>query len=55
MPSYIPPLADMGFLLTRLIGLERLAALPGYEGVTPELIEAFLEKRPKSPANNSPL
>lgn len=47
MSSYTPPLADMSFLLTHLTGLERLAALPAYESVTPDLVEAVLGEAAK--------
>jgi len=40
MPNYRAPLQDMQFVITELAGLERLAALPGYEEVTPDLVEA---------------
>ena len=33
MPNYRAPLQDMQFVITELAGLERLAALPGYEEV----------------------
>ncbi|HUY68916.1 MAG TPA: acyl-CoA dehydrogenase family protein [Alphaproteobacteria bacterium] len=39
---YSPPLADITFLLTRLIGVENLAALPGYDSVGEDVIEAVL-------------
>ncbi len=44
---YAPPLADIRFILTRLIGLERLAALPGYEAVSEDVIEAVLDETAK--------
>jgi alkylation response protein AidB-like acyl-CoA dehydrogenase len=39
---FTPPLADIKFILTRLIGLERLAALPGHDSVSEDLIDAVL-------------
>jgi len=42
MIPYSPPLADIRFILTRLIGLERIAALPGYDSVNEELVDAIL-------------
>src|ERR1700720_1904204 len=47
MPNYRAPLQDMQFVITELAGLERLAALPGYEEVTPDLVEAVLEEAAK--------
>ena len=47
MTPYTPPLKDIRFILTRLIGLETLAALPGYEAVNAELAEAVLEEAGK--------
>ena len=42
MPNYRAPLQDMQFVITELAGLARLAALPGYEEVTPDLVAAVL-------------
>src|ERR1700752_4694943 len=47
MPNYRAPVQDMQFVITELAGLERLAALPGYEEVTPDLAEAVLEEAAK--------
>jgi alkylation response protein AidB-like acyl-CoA dehydrogenase len=47
MIPYAPPLADIRFLLTRLIGLEKLAALPSYEAVGDDVIEAVLDETAK--------
>src|SRR5437588_1143367 len=47
MPNYRAPLQDMQFVITELAGLERLTALPGYEEVTPDLVEAVLEEAAK--------
>ena len=47
MPNYRAPVQDMQFVITELAGLERLAALPGYEEVTPDLVEAVLEEAAK--------
>ena len=47
MPDYRAPLRDMQFAITELAGLERLAALPGYEEVTPDLAEVVLEEAAK--------
>ena len=40
---YNPPIRDMLFLLTEWIGLDRVTALPGYEEVDADLLEAVLE------------
>jgi alkylation response protein AidB-like acyl-CoA dehydrogenase len=47
MAPYTPPLSDIRFLLTRLIGLDRLSALPGYEAVGEDVIEAVLDETAK--------
>lgn len=47
MIPYTPPLADIHFLLNRLIGFDRLSALPGCESVNAELAEAVLSEAAK--------
>jgi alkylation response protein AidB-like acyl-CoA dehydrogenase len=47
MSDYTPPLADMRFVLHELIGLERIAALPGCEQVGRELVDAILDEAGK--------
>jgi 3-(methylthio)propanoyl-CoA dehydrogenase len=47
MIPYSAPLADIRFILTRLIGLERIAALPGYEQMNAELADAVLNEAAK--------
>ena len=47
MPNFRAPLQDMQFVITELAGLEGLAALPGYEEVTPDLVGAVLEEAAK--------
>ena len=44
---YSPPLDDIRFVLTRLIGLERLPPLPGHDGVTDDVVEAVLGEAAK--------
>src|ERR1700733_14482147 len=44
---YAPPLADIKFVLTRLNGLERLSALPGYEAVSEDVVDAVLDETAK--------
>jgi len=45
--TYAPPLRDMRFVLDELIGLDRVAALPGYDQATPDLVAAILEEAAK--------
>ncbi|MEO3433211.1 acyl-CoA dehydrogenase [Inquilinus sp. CAU 1745] len=47
MTSYAAPIQEMRFVLSRLVGLDRLAELPGYEEATPELVDAILEEAGK--------
>ena len=42
--SYTAPLADMRFALREVAGLERVAALPGYEHATDDTVDAVLEE-----------
>src|SRR5580704_15465707 len=44
---YAPPLADIKFVLTHLLGLEQLAALPGYEAVSEDVVDAVLDETAK--------
>ena len=44
MSDYRAPVKDMGFVINELAGLEQIAALPGYEEATPDLVEAVLEE-----------
>jgi alkylation response protein AidB-like acyl-CoA dehydrogenase len=44
MSDYRAPVKDMGFIINELAGLEQIAALPGYEEATPDLVEAVLEE-----------
>jgi 3-(methylthio)propanoyl-CoA dehydrogenase len=44
MTTYRAPVRDMQFVINELAGLKSLAALPGYEEVTPELAETVLEE-----------
>lgn len=47
MQVYTPPLRDMRFVLHELHGSDALAALDGFEEVTPDLIDAVLEEAGK--------
>ncbi|MEI7712707.1 MAG: acyl-CoA dehydrogenase [Rhodospirillales bacterium] len=59
MTEYTAPLRDMRFVLNDLIGMDRIASLPGYEHAEPDLIDAILEEAGKfagsvlSPLNHS--
>ena len=44
MPTYRAPLDDIRFLFQDVLGVERLAALPGFEEATPDLLLAVLEE-----------
>ena len=47
MSSYAAPLKDMQFVLAELAGLDKVAALPGYEEATADVVEAILEESAK--------
>ena len=47
MSNYIAPLKDMQFVLTELAGIDKVAALPGYEEATTDVVEAILEESAK--------
>jgi alkylation response protein AidB-like acyl-CoA dehydrogenase len=47
MSRYSAPLKDMQFVLTELAGLDKVAALPGYEEATADMVEAILEESAK--------
>jgi len=49
--SYHAPLADMRFVLNELAGLNEITALPGFEDVNPELVDAILEEAGKLASN----
>jgi len=44
MAGYTAPLRDMGFVLDQVVGLSDIAALPGCEAATPDLVHAALEE-----------
>ncbi|MGE5517454.1 MAG: acyl-CoA dehydrogenase [Bacteroidota bacterium] len=44
MTAFLPPLRDMEFVLSELAGLDEIAALPGYDEATPELVHSVLEE-----------
>ncbi|MEI8395544.1 MAG: acyl-CoA dehydrogenase [Rhodospirillaceae bacterium] len=47
MTSYSAPVADMRFVLNRVVGLDRIAMMPGYEDATPDLVDTVLEEAGK--------
>jgi len=47
MTAYQAPLDDMRFVLNELAGLSDIAALPGFEDATPDLIDAILTEAGK--------
>ncbi len=51
MTDYTAPLDDIRFALTELAGLDRVAALPGYQEATPDLVDAVLEEAGKLAGN----
>jgi alkylation response protein AidB-like acyl-CoA dehydrogenase len=44
---FTPPLSDIRFVLTRLIGIEKLTSLPGYEALDADTIDAVLSEAGK--------
>ncbi len=47
MPTYQAPLRDMRFVLNELLQLPNYTSLPGFEEVTPDLVDAILEEGAK--------
>jgi alkylation response protein AidB-like acyl-CoA dehydrogenase len=47
MTTYTAPIADFKFVLNDLLGLDKYANLPGFEEVTPDLVDAILEEAGK--------
>ncbi len=47
MSTYAAPIRDMKFVVKELVGLDDIAALPGCEEVTPDLLDAVLEEAGK--------
>jgi len=45
--SYTPPLSEQRFVLETTAGLQELAQLPGFEGATPDMVDAILEESAK--------
>jgi 3-(methylthio)propanoyl-CoA dehydrogenase len=44
---FTPPLTDIHFVLTRLIGIDKLSTLPGYESMGEDVIDAVLSEAGK--------
>lgn len=51
MSTYTPPLQEIMFTLTELAGLEEIAALPGFEDATPDMVAAIVEEAGKIASN----
>jgi 3-(methylthio)propanoyl-CoA dehydrogenase len=47
MSEYSAPLREIRFALTELAGLDEVAALPGYEEATPDVVDAILDEAAK--------
>ena len=51
MSGYTAPLRDIAFVLDRVVDLPAVAALPGYEEATPDLVASILEEAGKIAAD----
>jgi len=51
MPTYKAPIDDIRFVLNDVLGVERIASLPGYADATPDLMEQVLEEMAKFAEN----
>ena len=47
MPVYKAPTRDTRFVINELLKLEAFAALPGFEGATPDIVDAVIEEAGK--------
>src|SRR5260221_1381155 len=47
MAEYIAPIRDMQFVLKHVVGLDQVNALPGWEEVTEDVVDAVLEEAGK--------
>ncbi len=47
MIPYSAPIADMRFVLNRVVGIDRIAALPGYDAASPDMVDSILEEAGK--------
>lgn len=51
MSNYAAPVQDMRFVINELAGMAEIAALPGYEEATPDMVDAILEEAAKFSAD----
>ena len=47
MAEYVAPIKDMQFVMKRLVGLDQVNTLPGWEEVTEDVVDAILEEAGK--------
>src|SRR5690348_17810338 len=47
MAEYQAPLKDMKFVLERVVGLDQVNTLPGWEDVTDDIVDAILDEAAK--------
>jgi alkylation response protein AidB-like acyl-CoA dehydrogenase len=47
MAEYVAPIKDMQFVMKRLVGLDQVNTLPGWEEVTEDVVDAVLEEAGK--------
>ena len=47
MTEYVAPIKDMQFVLKRVVGLDQVNKLPGWEEVTDDVVDAILEEAGK--------
>lgn len=51
MPTYTTPLQEILFTLSELAGMDEIAALPGFEDASPDMVSAILEEAGKLASN----
>ncbi len=51
MTAYVPPLKEIRFVLDHLAGMADVAALPGFEDATPDLVDSILGEAAKIAEN----
>jgi hypothetical protein len=44
MPNYAAPVEDLRFVLNELVDLGEIHSMPGYEGATPDVVDAVLNE-----------